>query len=351
LPDETLLAVYVGAALLLLSTFYTIFNVPYLAMPAEMTDDYHERSVMMSYRVFLISIGTFIGVSAAPAMVSWFQEGLGLSAHAAYRNMGWLIGLAMSAAMVASFFGTRNARSTSATTLAIGNWEKLRLLLGNRPFLLFMGIKLAGLFALAAVLATQLFFVVYLMQRSAAIVGIYGALQLAGQMLAIPGWLWLSRRLGKARILAISSLFMLAISATWLLSGPQEPVWVYTLRGLALGLAGSGTILGTQAILPDIMEYDYRRTGLRREGIYAGVASFIEKISGALAGITIGGFLSFMQFDRELGPGEQPESALFAIMACMALVPMATYALKLVLLYFFKLDEQDLKNARRVTGD
>ncbi len=351
LPAQTLLISLVTAALLLLSTFYTVFNVPYLAMPAEMTDDYHERSVMMSYRVFLISIGTFVGVSAAPAIVAWFQESLELPAHAAYRYMGWLIGLVMSAAMLASFFGTRHARSTVATPVAIGGRERLRLLLSNRPFLLFMGIKLAGLFALASVLASQLFFVVYLMQRSTAIVGLYGALQLAGQVVAIPAWLWLARRAGKARVLWISSLLMLVISATWLLSGPAEPLWIYAVRGLALGLAGSGTILGTQAILPDIMEYDYRRTGLRREGIYAGVASFIEKISGALAGITIGGFLSLMQFDRNLGPGEQPESALLAIMACMALVPMASYALKLLLLYFFRLDERTLKNTRRVTGD
>ena len=43
--------------LLVYATAYTVFNVPYLAMPAEMSRDYHERSYLMSYRVSFIGIG------------------------------------------------------------------------------------------------------------------------------------------------------------------------------------------------------------------------------------------------------------------------------------------------------
>jgi len=38
--------------LLLYATAFTFFNVPYFAMPAEMTSNYHERTVIMSQRVF-----------------------------------------------------------------------------------------------------------------------------------------------------------------------------------------------------------------------------------------------------------------------------------------------------------
>lgn len=348
MANELVLTLYVGAALLLLSTFYTIFNVPYLSMPAEMIDDYHERSVMMSYRVFLIAIGTFVGIAGAPAIVAYLQDSLAWSPTAAYRGMAVILGSLITIAMVTSFFGTRGARFTEPVSSSMTLAEKTRLLLGNTPFLLYIGVKLAGLFALAAVLATQLFFIVYIMQKSTAIVAVFGGAQLLGQILAIPPWLRLSRRIGKTRILVWSSVAMILVATTWFLSGPEEPVWVYGLRGLVLGLAGAGTILGTQAILPDIMEYDFRRTGLRREGIYAGMASFIEKIASAFAGIVIGGFLSFMDFDRNRGPGEQPESALFAIMVCMTLVPIATYVLKLVLLHYFRLDEKTLKSAAAV---
>ena len=41
LPVITLLLIALG-------TGYTIFNVPYMAMPSEMLDDYHERTKLMS---------------------------------------------------------------------------------------------------------------------------------------------------------------------------------------------------------------------------------------------------------------------------------------------------------------
>jgi GPH family glycoside/pentoside/hexuronide:cation symporter len=339
----------VGAALLALSTAYTIFNVPYLAMPVEMVDDYHERSVMMSYRVFLIAIGTFVGLAGAPALVAYAQESLGQTPAAAYRTMGMVIGAAMSVSMVASFFGTRRARATARTPDSLSATERWRLMLNNRPFVVFLAFKLTSLFSLASITATQFFFVVYVMQQSVGIAAIFGTTQLVGQMLGIPAWLAMARRAGKTRVLIWSTAGMALMSVTWLVAGPGEPLWVYGARGLLLGIAGAGNILGTQAILPDIMEYDYRRTGLRREGVFAGLASFVEKAAGALSGIVIGGFLSVMDFDKALAPGQQPESALFAIMACTSLIPLAMHGLKLVLLAFYDLDAGKLQATVRVT--
>ncbi len=347
--DSMALYIAVGLALVLLSTAYTIFNVPYLAMPAEMIEGYHERSVMMSYRVFLIIIGTFIGVSVTPAALAWMQEDQGFSAAQAYRYMGMTIGLAMSLAMAASFFGTRNARFTEPVVSRLTLAERARLILENRQFLLFLGIKLTGLFSLAAVLATGFFFIIYIMERSLSIFFFYGVAQLSAQLIGIPLWLALSRRIGKTNILIISGICTLLLALSWLLSGPQEPIWLYTVRGFLLGLASGGTLLGTQSILPDIMELDYRRTGLRREGVFAGTISFVEKTAGALSGIVIGGVLSFMQFDKALPPGEQPESALWGIMICTALVPAGMSALKLIMLRFFTLTEESLKATKRVT--
>ena len=57
----SLLLGMVVVALLLNATGYTIFNVPYLAMPAEMGLGFHERTRLMSFRAAAVAIG---GVSA-----------------------------------------------------------------------------------------------------------------------------------------------------------------------------------------------------------------------------------------------------------------------------------------------
>ena len=167
-------------------------------------------------------------------------------------------------------------------------------------------------------------------------------------MLGIPVWLSLATRYGKSRILVFSSIGTLFLALSWLLSGPQEPLWIYILRGAGLGLISGGTLLGTQAIFPDIIELDYRRTGLRREGVFAGTISFIEKTAGALSGVVIGTILSLMDFDKALPPGEQPESAILGIMLCTAIVPALMSLLKLWMLRYFSLSEDELKNTARV---
>ena len=56
LTGWTLIA-YMGAALIIYSTGYSLFNIPYLAMPGEMTDGYNERLRLISYRTAFVGVG------------------------------------------------------------------------------------------------------------------------------------------------------------------------------------------------------------------------------------------------------------------------------------------------------
>ena len=332
-----------AAALLLLATAQTVFNVPYLAMPAEMVDGYHERSRMMSLRVMFIAIGMLIGTAGTPALIGFCEDYLGTSQRAAYATLGITYGVVIAVAMVSSFYGTRHARFTEIVHTKLSVLQRIRLVAGNRPFLLFLGIKLTGMFAVASTLAATFFFVTVVMQQPIGVAAILGVTTAVGQLATVPLWLAYSKRAGKRHIMIVSAVMMIALLLTWFMSGPEESLFTFGLRGLFLG-AANGTLLGTQAVFPDVIEYDYRRTGLRREGIYAGFISFAEKVAFTLSALIIGGYLSLMGFERGTPADQQPESAVFAIMACQALVPMATYMIKLVFLYFYDLDEDKLKS-------
>ena len=92
-----------------------------------------------------------------------------------------------------------------------------------------------------------------------------------------------------------------------------------------------------------VIEYDYRRTGLRREGLYAGLYSFVEKLAFATAPLTLGILLSSMGFVPGLPrTALQPESALLAITLAMAVIPAITNSLKVVLALQFKIPEPEL---------
>ena len=83
-------AAYAFGALLLYTLGYTIFNVPYLAMSAEMTDDYEERTSLHGVRAYFVTIGSTIVASGSPFLLQIF--GKGGSAYA-------IIGLIFSALM------------------------------------------------------------------------------------------------------------------------------------------------------------------------------------------------------------------------------------------------------------
>ena len=63
------------AALVLYFVGYSMFNVPYMAMPAEMTDSYGERTRLMGARVFFVALSGLLGVSVAPLLVQYFGKG------------------------------------------------------------------------------------------------------------------------------------------------------------------------------------------------------------------------------------------------------------------------------------
>ncbi|MCB2108510.1 MAG: MFS transporter, partial [Rhodobacteraceae bacterium] len=65
---------YMGFALIFYATAYTVYNVPYMAMPAEMTDSYHERTRLISYRVQNVAVANITANAAGPAVIASFAS-------------------------------------------------------------------------------------------------------------------------------------------------------------------------------------------------------------------------------------------------------------------------------------
>ena len=243
-------------------------------------------------------------------------------------------------ASIGCFIATRDAAATERTRLRVPFKEQARSALSNRPFLILLGIKYLGLYALSATVATNIFFVRQVMQQSEAIMLWYGLAYMVGTLTAITPWVLISKRLSKAHTLALSAALAACVNLTWLLSGPGEPIGLYMLRAFVLAVSNGGMLLMGQSLLPDVMEYDYRKTGLRREGLYAGLYSFVEKLAFATAPLTLGVLLSTMGFVPGLPrTATQPESALLAITLSMAVIPAITNTLKVVLALQFRLPE------------
>ncbi len=365
----TALMWYYGAILILFAMGYSLFAVPYLSMPAEMTSDYHDRTRLMSFRTLFGSTGLLIGTAITPILVS---AGGGAAAAATtptilrpadgadcimpptiagqvagslegYALMGAVMALIVFGSMALCFFGTRSAKFSVRDEAPTSFMEQLRFTLRNRPFMLLVATKTLQLTGVTAFSAGLAFYAQYVVQMTGAQLGMFFGLFSLGTVLSLPGWVWYARRVTKkpAYFMAVA---LFALFDLCLLIPGQGDVGLMLGIGFMIGVSGGGLILLGVSMLPDTIDYDFHMTGQRREGIYAGMWSTIEKGSAAIATLFAGGILSWAGYLKTRA-GEvacQPESALTAIAFNVAILPAAVMLLSLLFLARYDLTREKL---------
>lgn len=329
---------YVLFGLLWYSAAYTVFNVPYLAMPAEMTSRYHERSYLMSFRVAGISFGQLLAIGAGPVIVAAF--GGGVDGHAA---LAWVLAGSATAAGLISFFSTRKARFTPREGKRYGLGAQLRAVAGNRPFALLLGAKFCVLTGTSFYQSAIAFFVANNLGLGYAALGKLVAVMTVFGLIALPIWLRVARRIDKRRTAAWSLLLYGLITASWFFASASDPEWAHYLRAAMMGAAATGLTLMLQSLLPDTIALDRARTGENREGVYAGVYTFAEKIAYAVGTAVTGLFFGMMGYVSSVGAGAtQPPSAILAIALSASIIPAALFILSIGFLLAYRLDENAL---------
>ncbi len=142
------------------------------------------------------------------------------------------------------------------------------------------------------------------------------------------------------------------VVASWLLSGPAEPEWLTNLRVAALGLVVGGVIILGFALLPDTIEYDRRRSGLNREGVYSGLYSTMEKAASAFGPLVFSVFLARNGFVSSKA-GEtvvQPDATVSVIYLAVGLFPALAALFAVAVLTRYDLTEEKLAATERLTG-
>ncbi|WP_049556857.1 MFS transporter [Nonomuraea sp. SBT364] len=311
-------ALYVGACFLAAATAYALFEVPYKAMPAEMTDDYHERTSLLQWRMVFVGAGTAIAGIAAPAIVN--SQGNGTLDS--YRLMGMVIAVVLLAAMLGSFFGTARAPMTGAPEPDGGTLIKqFAVVRGNPSFLWLTALSCTQQLAVAIMLAAAPYFAAYTIGDPKATTTLFAAL-VGPMMLTMPLWSWLSRRLDKRGAMILAALTF-ATGTALALATPVFGGWYAHVMILLVGTGVAGVTLLQFSMLADVIAKDAADTGKRRAGVFTGLWTAIESGVSAFGALvfgvilSIGGFLS----SEPSRPVEQPDSAVTAVLIGQTAVP------------------------------
>ena len=326
--DPRLAFAWVLVAFCLATTAFTLFQVPYAAMPAEITGDYHERTTLVGYRMAFLTVGILAGGALAPALI----EGGGGGA-AGYARMAVVLALVTMAAMLVAFLGTRRAPQTLAVDHALGLRTQLAAVLASPGFRTLLAAYALQCVALGSVLAAVPYFVRYTLGAGNDAVTVLFVCLVGPAIVTMPLWLAVSRRHGKRVAYIAAALIFAVMSASLLTVGPG-PLWRVGAQVGLLGVGFAGLQVFPFAMLPELIDADARATGLRREGIFTALWFVGEKAGFALGAWLVSGVLAATGF-LERRAGEvvaQPEAALLGVQIATAALPAVLAALSLPLL-------------------
>lgn len=316
--SEPVLIAWVVFGLLFYATAYTVFSVPYMAMPAEMTDDPHQRSVIFSWRVKAIAIGQVVAGGGAPALIVFFGGG-----QAGHAGMSLVLGAIIVASGLLCFRYTKEARALPMITSDKPQFrEQLRTLFGDRNLVWLLNAKMVHLVAVAFGASSFAFFTLRVLELPDTYLSLAILSSTVGILGAAPPLTALSRRIGKQNTYSLSVAIYAIVHISWLYAGVGESGVLIALRGLIMGIGGCGMMLMAQSLLSDVMADDRTNTGFSREGVYAGLYTTIEKFSYAV-GIAIVGFLlgnaGYIEGNAE--GINQPQAALDVIRYSISVIP------------------------------
>jgi GPH family glycoside/pentoside/hexuronide:cation symporter len=331
----TVAAIWVFIAFLIAASAFAIFQVPYIALAAEITDSPRERTTLMSWRVGFQVSGVLVFGVGAPVLVGLFS-----AAATGYLVMGIVVGTLIAAGMLLSWAVVRRLHRyvTQATTAAESPLQQFRTAWQSRPFRLLLSAFITQALAAGAVLAAVPYFSRFILGIEN--FGIVFGLLLVPAVIFMPMWTLIGHRLGKRTGYLIASvIFIAGLSSSLLSARLPLPVALLLIAVASVGYAGMQMF--PLAMLPDTISADAERTGQQRAGAFTGVwtagetAAFAAGPALVLLLLAVTGYISSTAGQAVT----QPASAITGVQVAFSVVPVVLMAISLPLIWRYPLRE------------
>lgn len=306
---------YVMAVYFVMASAYSIFAVPYVAIPAEISPVAAERERLMAWRMAFGLLGVMIGAGIAPHLVS-----LGGGGRRGYSFMAIAIATACGLAMLATYVTVRRIYSDDhglsgpALELKTG----LRLMATNPDYVRLWAAYLLSMSGATLLIAIVPYYVTHVLNRSEAQAGTAMLALLTGTVACIPAWRRAMRRWGGWKALSGAVLAYALVAACFAsFSGSRHFIDVLLLF-LVLGFPFAGLQLVSFTMLAHLA-HDSARDGARHEGLYTGIWTAGEKLGLAIGPAAAGIGLAAIGYTS--GSTGQTANSLAGIRIVMAFGP------------------------------
>jgi glycoside/pentoside/hexuronide:cation symporter, GPH family len=288
---------WVGVSYFALATLYSMFAVPYTAIPPEISSDRSTLARLVSWRMMLVMIGILAGAAGAPNLVQAGGGGL-----AGYGVMGWSIGglclIAMSLPLIMlrgrdrpGLAPTDNAQRSKLVADIVATMKNVNFRKLSLAFLL----QATAFGAFSAIIP---YAVTKGLGKSDADIGIALGAYLLTTIFAVPLWSFLGKKIG-LRSALISAACAYGISASSIgLMILLQPSWPIALTIMAF----AGIPFAGLQVLPFTMVGDLiREEAADAEGRFSGIWTAVEKLGLAFGAVLVGQTIDLSQGGMAIG--------------------------------------------------
>ncbi|MCX6064050.1 MAG: MFS transporter [Caldiserica bacterium] len=329
--NQTTLFIQMLIGMFLFDALYTAIATAVYIMPYEMAVSNKARS-----SIFIWKIGFSLVATAFPIAIGLIQPGPGQDATP-YRLIMIGLGVLMAVVIYAStFFYKENHFQQEEEQFSF--WKSLGACFRNKSFVVFESISFTVIYVQNQLMQGIYY---YYDEVSMGVAKSTGTSLTLGSLFvgAILGLLlFLNRRdvWGVKRCVRVfASMFGVGCVAGLLFPHQLIPMMISFLL-IGVGFAGGMYLI--PLMNGDVIDADEHTTGLRREGMYAGVNSFVTKPAMSLAQAIFLGFLSHAGYDQSLAKGMQSASAEAGIVRAWFLMPAILLLACAVILRWYPLD-------------
>lgn len=364
--SEGAMFAYLVVTAIIIRSFITCYEIPSAALVAELTDNYDERTSIMSFRYFFGWCG---GLTMTLAAFQIFlkpdaEHPVGQLNRAGYSAYAVAASLVMLAAILISSLGTHrhipHLKTPPQRKLTLGQLgREMFATLSHKTFLTLL---LAGLFSAMAgglVLSLNLYFNTYFWELSANQISVFvlgNFVSAALAFLAVP----LSRRFSKkptAMVLVLAALIISSTPIALRLLGLFPPngsplvvplLFAQTVISTALSIGGS---ILMSSMIADVVEDSELRTGRRSEGLFFAANAFVAKAVSGIGIFSSSLILLAVGFPQNAQPGQVAPEVIRDLALTYLPTLAALYALSIGLLSLYRITRGSHEETLRKLAD
>lgn len=311
---------------ILFGLIYTVVTIPYATLTASLTQDYHARTKLTTYRIgcafaggFLVSVGTM-------PLVSMFDD-----QAVGFQVLMVFFSIVATALLWVSFATTEEVITPTVQKLPIK--DSLRAILQNPPLLVVIGIFSCGMLSFTVRQTTTAYFFIYNV-GDASLIAWFFTVTLGCMLLGIWAVPSLAERFGKAGATRLGA-YLTIIACIGFYLTPFDAIAALFFWGSLVALGGTPVAVLGWAMIPDTVEYAQLRHGVRADGAIYATASFFQKLAKTVGGAGVAFALGFAGY---VANTEQTPQTLATIHILLTGVPIAIMLVLVVLTRIYHLD-------------